>query len=233
MLSLPAIEQGHRTANGFVYENLLDAILQGEIPPGTRLTEQMLVDWLKVSRTPIREALRRLETEGLVKTIPYRGAMVNLLNSQEIKDEYTIRAALEGLAAELAVNNISDEKIDDLAALNIKMQATFFDGDLDGFLDLNYSFHLEFYSCSNCPRLLAMIDASWRKINIYRRFFYKHAKGLEFEETIHEELLQACRDREPQKAHQIMQKSCFDAAEYMSEMILQMQAATNESDLSS
>jgi DNA-binding GntR family transcriptional regulator len=228
MLSLPEIEEAHRTANSFVYENLLDAILKGKIPPGTRLTEQMLVEWLNVSRTPIREVLRRLETEGLVKVTPYRGAMVSILNAQEIKDEYTIRAALESLASELAAVNISTEKIDELEALNNEMHTTFYAGDLERFLDLNYSFHMKLYECSNSPRLLALIDASWKKINIYRRFFYIQAKGMEFEEANHEDLLQACRDRDPARAHQIMKKSCFEAAEYMSAAINNLQESTDQ-----
>jgi DNA-binding GntR family transcriptional regulator len=131
------------------------------------------------------------------------------------------------LASELAAVNITNEKIDELEAINREMRTTYFAGDLERFLELNYSFHRRFYECSNSPRLLALIDASWKKINIYRRFFYLQAKGLEFEDSIHEDLLQSCRDRDPERAHQIMKRSCFEAAEQMSAVIHHTQERTD------
>ena len=97
-----------------VFKTLRQAILKGELEPGERLMEIQLAERLGVSRTPIREAIRKLELEGLVKNIPNKGAVVVGVTSQDIDDIYTIRTRIEGLAARRCAQNIGDDELEEL-----------------------------------------------------------------------------------------------------------------------
>ena len=95
-----------------VFENLREAILEGELKPGQRLMEVQLAEQLGVSRTPVREAIRKLELEGLVIMLPRKGAYVANMSLKDIIDVLEIRASLEGLAASLAAQRMSSDDID-------------------------------------------------------------------------------------------------------------------------
>ncbi len=96
-----------------VFENLREAILEGKLKPGQRLMEVQLAEQLGVSRTPVREAIRKLELEGLVVMLPRKGAYVANMSLKDIMDVLEVRASLEGLAY-LAAERISDEDIKSL-----------------------------------------------------------------------------------------------------------------------
>ena len=100
-----------------VFHTLEQAILDGSFSPGESLTELRLSSELGVSRTPIREALRQLELEGLVRNIPNKGAIVIGISAKDIEDIYDIRISIEGLAARWAAQNATDEEIDEMRAL--------------------------------------------------------------------------------------------------------------------
>ena len=94
-----------------VFENLRGAIVEGRLKPGERLMEVQLAEQLGVSRTPVREAIRKLELEGLVVMLPRKGAYVANMSLKDLIDVLEIRASLEGLAASLAAERITDEDI--------------------------------------------------------------------------------------------------------------------------
>lgn len=100
------------------YRRLLDDIRNGTLPPGTRLRETDLADRLGISRTPVREAIRQLETDGLVIHLPRHGATIRSLDHAEIVELYEMRAVLEGTAARLAARAASDMELAELVALN-------------------------------------------------------------------------------------------------------------------
>lgn len=100
------------TVQKMVYEKLFDAIALGHFKPGQRLVEQKLAHKMSVSKTPVREAIRQLENEGLVKVIPYRSVVVNQLNFNEAYEVYRIRMELEGLAAEVAAKRVRENGMD-------------------------------------------------------------------------------------------------------------------------
>ena len=97
-----------------VFKTLRQAILKGDLAPGERLMEIQLANQLGVSRTPIREAIRKLELEGLVIMIPRRGAEVAKITEKDLKDVLEVRTSLEELAIGLACERITDEKIERL-----------------------------------------------------------------------------------------------------------------------
>ena len=104
-----------------VYNRLLDDIASGELRPGERLREVALANRLKVSRTPVREALKDLEADGLVEHLPRVGASIKSLSYAEVVELYEMRAVLEGLAAKMAARSASDLELQALAKLNTQM----------------------------------------------------------------------------------------------------------------
>ncbi|WP_315901601.1 GntR family transcriptional regulator [Salipiger bermudensis] len=121
------------------YALLLQEITSGRLEPGTRITETELAERLQMSRTPVREALRRLEAEGLVTHKPRVGVIVRQLSYSELMELYEMRWVLEGTAARLAARAASDVEIEELAAINDEMAACA--GDGAALYALNRQFH--------------------------------------------------------------------------------------------
>jgi DNA-binding GntR family transcriptional regulator len=141
----------HPTVNS-IYKELRQKIVDRSISPGTKLSENLLSKEWNVSRTPIREVLRRLESEGLVTSYPYRGAVVNTITIEDIDQLYTIRISLEGLAGRLAAPVISGDlqKLKALEKLCREMEALFRKGDIEAYIAKNNEFHsLIWHSCGN------------------------------------------------------------------------------------
>ena len=132
---------------------LRDLIVQNELPPGTRLTEAMLSERFSVSRTPLREALKVLSSEGLVEILPNRGARVVTLTLADIQNLFAVIGALESLAGRLACATISDAEICDLKATHCQMQATFLRSDLPEYFRLNQAIHTQIVAAARNPIL--------------------------------------------------------------------------------
>lgn len=122
-----------------VYDRLCEDIRSGLLAPGSRLRETEIAARLAVSRTPVREAIRRLETEGLVDHLPRSGAVVRSLDYPELMELYEMRTVLEGTAARLAARAASPVELDELQAINDEMRAA--DGQPDLLFRLNRQFH--------------------------------------------------------------------------------------------
>src|SRR5690606_16334171 len=104
-----------------MYEDLRRAILEGQLQPGERLWEERLAEQYRLSRTPVREVLTRLEVEGLVEQAPHRGCSVRSFSPAELQDIYDMRVLLEGYAARRAALNLSDDQLAELDRLNEQM----------------------------------------------------------------------------------------------------------------
>ena len=149
-------EQGSLTAK--VFKALEKAILSGEFLPGEALTEQSLSGQLGVSRTPVREALRHLEHEGLVKNVPNKGAEVVGVSEKDVDDIYTIRVHIEGLAARWAAENISESEIEKLRD-TLELQEFYASkGDSDRVKRLDSTFHEAVYKASESNPLRQILS---------------------------------------------------------------------------
>jgi DNA-binding GntR family transcriptional regulator len=141
-----------------VYEALREAILLGHLAPGERVVEAELARQMRISRGPIREALRQLEQDGLVDYRPRRGVIVTALTPALILDAYAVRAALEGLAASAAARHASPEALDSLEALLEDMRAHARAGDAVALQQADVRFHELICTLAENPVLLK----SWR-----------------------------------------------------------------------
>lgn len=149
----PRSETGTRGLQGeSVYERLCEDIRSGVLAPGSRLREAEIAERLSVSRTPVREAIRRLEAEGLVDHLPRSGAIVRRLDYSETMELYEMRTVLEGTAARLAARAASPVELEELQAINDEMCAA--DGQPDLLFRLNRQFHRRLLEASRNRFLL-------------------------------------------------------------------------------
>lgn len=142
------------------YEFIRLQILDGTLHPGDRLVEADLADDLRSSRTPVREALRRLEAEGLVEVLPHRGARVAAWTEDDLREIYDLRAVLESMAGERAATHINDGDLNLLDELCNEMEACMLDSSptsRDRYSQLNGQYHDVIRDASGSPRLVSML----------------------------------------------------------------------------
>ncbi|RDY22998.1 GntR family transcriptional regulator [Romboutsia maritimum] len=151
-----------------VFENLREAILEGKLRPGQRLMEVQLAEQLGVSRTPVREAIRKLELEGLVVMLPRKGAYVANMSLKDIIDVLEVRASLEGLSASLAAERISEEGIEELKRISEEFNTSTIEADIDTLLKKDVEFHECIFKATNNKKLHQLINTLWEQVYRFR-----------------------------------------------------------------
>lgn len=183
-----------------VFNTLRQGILTGELEPGERLMEIHLANRLGVSRTPIREAIRKLELEGLVIMIPRRGAEVAQISWKSLKDVLEVRRALDVLSIELACDRITEEEIHKLeeACENFKKQAQI--KDLTAMAHADVALHDIIFQATRNDRLQQLVNNLAEQMYRYR---FEYIKDISQHGTLvaeHQEILDSIRKRDKQKA---------------------------------
>ncbi|MDK2927718.1 GntR family transcriptional regulator [Gelria sp. Kuro-4] len=140
-----------------VYQALRAAIVRGDLAPGERLAEQQLAEEMEASRTPVREALRRLALEGFVVLVPRRGAYVAELSFKDMNDVFELRAALEGLAAALAAERITPEEVAALEQAVRELAEAAAGGASEQVVRIDTDFHGRIYTASRNRRLMQIV----------------------------------------------------------------------------
>lgn len=151
-----------------VTNSIRDLILSGRLGPGSRIGQEQLAEQFGTSRIPVREALKRLESEGLVSLIPNSGAWVAKLDLNECIEIYKIRERLEPLALSESLARMTGEEIDELARLAGRIEKA---ADTEEFLRLDRQFHLASYRAANMQVLNGMVERFWNTTQHYRRAF--------------------------------------------------------------
>ena len=141
-----------------VCENIRQAIIDGTFSPGERLMEIQLADEMGVSRTPVREAIRKLELEGLVVMIPRRGTYVADISIKDITEIYEVRTCLDVLAAGLAAERITDEELEQLNTYMNEIGKHVVNRDMDKIVELDIAFHNVLYTASRNDRLASIVS---------------------------------------------------------------------------
>ena len=177
--------------SGKVFRTLSEQILSGKYQKGDELREVTVGKELGVSRTPVREAFRKLELEGLVTSIPNKGTYVNGISREDVQDIYMIRSRLEGLAARLATRRITKEQIDEME----EMIST-----LDG------KFHFILYEACGSRMLKNVLTDFHRYVQMARRMSVKVENRAEKSIREHSEILSAIRDKDEDRAEKLMEE---------------------------
>lgn len=157
-----------------VLDGLRQAIIEGRLAPGARLTERELTEMMGVSRTVIREALRQLESEGLVAIIPNKGPVVRELSLAEAKDLYHIRAVLEGLAARLFIENAGEAQVRQLAQALDVVAGAYERGDAQEVLETKNRFYDVLFAGARSETLSSMLGTLHARIWRWRALGLSH-----------------------------------------------------------
>ncbi|MCD7715578.1 MAG: GntR family transcriptional regulator [Lachnospiraceae bacterium] len=183
-----------------VFQTLRQAILRGEIRPGERLMEIHLAQKLGVSRTPVREAIRMLELEGLVTTIPRRGAVVADITVSDMEDVLEVRLALEELAVQIVCKKLTREQLDELKGLAAGFGRTLDGNDVGACAQADMAFHEAIYNATGNKRLVQILNNLREQMYRYRMEYLKDRSSHQVLAEEHAEILQALEDRDEQKA---------------------------------
>jgi DNA-binding GntR family transcriptional regulator len=188
------------------YEEIRQAIVEGRYSAGQRLVEKNLAEEFQVSRTPVREALRALESEGLVVSLPNKGAVVRSLTAQDVYDIYDLRVRLESLAAERAARDPRPDQLAVLTAANEDFAALLpsFDGDdlrtVRQVEAVNRRFHQGFIDMADSWRLTQLLDRTVHAVLVFQNFQSYQREELERSLLFHQLVTQAIARREAERA---------------------------------
>lgn len=185
---------------GRVFNRIREDILSGKYKQNEELRETAIAGELGVSRTPVREALRQLELEGLVSIIPNKGAYVTGITVKDIKDIYSIRSLLEGLCARWAADNITAEQLDELEEITYLTEFHAKKKHYDQVLELDNKFHEVLYSASDSKLLNHMLSDFHHYIQSVRKItIASDTRSLETNEE-HKKILEALKSKDRDKA---------------------------------
>ena len=189
-----------------VFNTLRQAILKGELEPGERLMEIQLAERLGVSRTPTREAIRKLELEGLVLMIPRKGAEVAKISARSLRDVLEVRRALEELAIELACQRMTEEDLGELQKAQDEFKKAIADGDAMRIAETDEHYHDVIYSGTQNAKLIQMLNNLREQMYRYRLEYIKDADKRKILILEHERVLKAIRDRKVAEAKEAMRE---------------------------
>jgi DNA-binding GntR family transcriptional regulator len=197
-----------------VYHFLKSSILSGRFDPGERLTEEHIAKKLKVSRTPVREALHKLESEGLIKPRKKRGFIASRDSKEEVEELLELRAVLEGYALRLISEKISEEALDRLNGLIDKADEALRSNRIDEVFKWNTQFHDNLHVLISEKRRLYPLIVNMRKYILrYRRDTLSNPEGVKRTIEGHRKILLALRLRDPALCEYIMREHIREAKE--------------------
>jgi DNA-binding GntR family transcriptional regulator len=196
------------------YHNLKSDVLAGRFNPGERLTEEHLAKSMGVSRTPVREALHKLESEGLVKPLERRGFSVARDSREEMEDLFDIRAALEGYAIRLICDCITKESIETLAALIQKAEGALKRKKLNDIFKFNTRFHDVLHEViSHKTRFHHLIADTRKYVLRYRKDSLQYLTGARRTIDGHKKILLAISLKDPDLCERVMRRHVREAKE--------------------
>ena len=197
-------QAGSQNLHEATFQTLKSLLVEGKIAPGSKLNERELAESLNVSRTPIREAIRRLAADGLVELIANRGAIAVQLSIDDVIHTFDVIAELEGYSGELAAKNISDSTLSELEALQYEMMASYARRDLSSYYKLNLRIHRLIHNAANNPVLATLFSQVNSRIEALR--FRSNQDGVKWEKAVeeHQEMLDALKARDSARMRKVM-----------------------------
>lgn len=189
-----------------IFTTLRDAIVTGELKPGERLMEVALAEKMGVSRTPVREAVRRLEMEGLVTMIPRKGTHVAELSVKDIMDVLEVRAALDKLATQLAAGRIRQDNIRRLESIHRQYIVSLQKENLPGAIKKDVEFHEVIYQASGNNKLMSVSANLREQIYRFRVLYLKDFSNAEDVLLEHQNILKALETHDAARAGQLAEE---------------------------
>jgi len=214
--TMKKIMEKHLTLREKILENIRDAIITGAITSGSRVSEPELAEKYGISRTPIREAFRQLESEGYLKVVPRKGAVVTSYTQKDIEEFYAIKSILEGYAAKLACTRLSEKEIDRLQAINDKLSELCDQSDIKQFFKIHNDFHDIFIKSADNEKLREMINLLVTRFQRLRLMSLSQPGRMAISVQEHKKIIAAFRERDCEAAELLVRKN----AEYGGKVLI-------------
>ena len=196
--------QERKSLGEHVFESLKHSIIRGKISSGEWLVESHIAETLGISRTPVREAIHKLEREGLIERQPRGGFTVLGLNRDDIEETFGIRSVLEGYAARLAALKHKEEELEALEKKIEEFQNSLDRKKMNLLPTINTEFHDLLYSLSKSPKLINMINGLRDQIYRYREMILKERKFAATSNLDHKKMLKHIRQRDGEGAERLV-----------------------------
>ena len=206
-----------------VFNTLREAILRGDLQPGERLMELQLAAKLGVSRTPIREAIRMLEQEGLAVTVPRKGAEVAKMTLKGMEDVLEIRGALDEFAVQLACERITEEQLLELKKRKQDLEVSLKSGDVKQIAEADVHFHDVIYEATENPKLVILLNNLREQIYRYRIEYIKKAENHPILIKEHEAIFDALMKRNQEEAKLSIREHVENQATAVKEVIMRQE----------
>jgi len=204
-----------------IASSIRNAIMDGRLQPGSRLTEQELVSMLGVSRTPLREALLLLDSEGFINILPRKGAVVTKISESDVQDIYGAKSILESAAAKLACDKISIEEIEELSVLTDEMELTAKDKrkDYRTLLNLNAEFHQLLSDAGGNKKISQFIRNLRDQTLRYNYIYLSLITRIDSSISDHRNIIEALKQKNKVQVEQLIQKHNESACRTLCEFI--------------
>jgi DNA-binding GntR family transcriptional regulator len=198
--------QDRKPLGQHVFDNLKEAIIRGNIAPGEWLVESHIAEMLGISRTPVREAIHKLERERLIERRPRGGFTVLGLERADIEETFGIRSVLEGYAARLATLNHQPDELKALQEKIEKYKRCLAAKQMDALPEINTGFHELLYDLSKSPRLIHMINGLRDQIFRFRQMILKNHKFAVISNEDHIQMINLMRKRDAEKVESLVRE---------------------------
>ncbi|MBP2072330.1 MULTISPECIES: GntR family transcriptional regulator [Thermoanaerobacterium] len=198
--------ENYKPLRDIVFDYMKNAIITGEFKPGERLMEVQLAEKLGVSRTPVREAIRKLELDGLVVMVPRKGAYVSDLSTKDLLNAFEVRQSLEGLAASLAAERITDDELNKLKEILDKFYEGIAENNTEKLIKYDQEFHDCIFNASRNEKLVQIMNNLQEHVHRFRVKYindYRKSKKLYQE---HKKILESLEMRNAENAQKWAEK---------------------------
>ena len=212
MLALPPLEEPVQRSE-VVYQALLESIIRGELDSGAQLNADSIAQHLKVSTTPVRDALNRIEKDGLIVKLPYQGWFVRSFEEQEVRDVYEVRADLECFSIRLACSRITAGEIQSLYDHQASGEAVLAKGDMDAYRLYNQELHAAIMRAARNSELTAIASHVSQKTQMFSARTIRMAGRPSHAIREHRQLIDLIARRDEQAAQEVMTRHVLSAME--------------------
>lgn len=221
----------HQTLREKILEAIRESILKGTLKPGEKVAEPELAERFGISRTPIREAFRQLESEGYLTVIPRKGAVVTALSERNVDEFYAIKSILEGYAARLAAEQLSERDIERLEAINAKLAALAAEGDVKSFYRVHNEFHELFIRAAGNEKLQELIEQVGMKFNRLRMASLSLPGRMQISVAEHEKLIEAFKSGNSAEADRLVSQTAAIGGQVLIQSMAQQEGRKAESSV--
>lgn len=222
----------YSTKADLVYKTLVEAITTNKLPPGTRLIVKDIAEQLSVSDIPVREALKILESTGLIETKPYIGSVVTTPSPEWIEEVFVMRAALESMAIRVSIPFLTEQDIQNIIAIDLEMKESAKTANHAEYASLNRRFHKTIMEKSPYPNLLSMIDELLIKSSYGQAIFGLKPMTVKTSDLEHDELIAVIKNRDVDRAEALTRDHRLRVGKELAEAMRKLSDKTNLEEVS-